>query len=160
MCVFFNCFNLKPTSFPHFLVHAGADYLVLWLDCDKEGENICFEVIDACAPVMNRGGGLSGDRRWQKGPKQSIFRAKFSAITERDIHQAMRTLGEPNKNESLSVDARQELDLRMGCAFTRFQTHYFQGKYGDLDASLISYGKNKNSQKRITPQKSTCSSFW
>lgn len=104
----------------------GYNALVLWLDCDREGENIAFEVMENCEPKM--------------APKHDVFRARFSAITPQDVSKAMSNLVKPNKNEALSVDARREIDLKVGVAFTRYQTTTFHFRYANLDAHLISYG--------------------
>jgi DNA topoisomerase-3 len=81
---------------------------VLWLDCDREGENICFEVISCVMPHA-----LSRPELRTPGGGQKVFRAKFSAITPADINKAMQNLSYPNEYESLSVEARQELDLKV-----------------------------------------------
>eukprot|EP01121_Diplochlamys_sp_Union-15-3_P009528 TRINITY_DN2596_c1_g1_i2.p1 TRINITY_DN2596_c1_g1~~TRINITY_DN2596_c1_g1_i2.p1 ORF type:complete len:209 (+),score=25.46 TRINITY_DN2596_c1_g1_i2:41-667(+) len=98
----------------------GVDTLVLWLDCDREGENICFEVIQNTQRWMNRGSRIyrakfSGSRNvFRINGDITIFKAlKNTAITAPDITRAMKNLVSPNKNESDSVDARQEIDLKV-----------------------------------------------
>ncbi len=54
-------------------VAQDVSYLILWLDNDKEGENICFEIIENVKNLM------------KKEPFQQIFRAKFSSVTKEDI---------------------------------------------------------------------------
>lgn len=51
-----------------------------------------------------------------------IHRAQFSAITPKALQDAFSDLKEPNPDLSRSVDARQELDLRVGVALTRLLT--------------------------------------
>ena len=125
--------NPKQHIVKHLSVESkGCAYLILWLDCDREGENICFEVIKCTKTSL-----VAPSKGSKKG---NILRAKFSAITEQEITSAMYKLGAPNENEAKAVDVRQELDLKIGCAFTRFQTRFFQGKYSNLDASVVSFG--------------------
>lgn len=96
-----------------------CQWLVLWLDCDREGENIAFEVVEVCTAV---------------NPHLTIKRARFSALIDREIHEAVQRLVEPNKCFADAVDARQEIDLRIGASFTRFQTMLLR------DAFVIDFG--------------------
>eukprot|EP00919_Chromeraceae_sp_WS-2016_P050937 GHVR01120711.1.p1 GENE.GHVR01120711.1~~GHVR01120711.1.p1 ORF type:complete len:540 (-),score=90.66 GHVR01120711.1:42-1661(-) len=110
-----NLLNLSPR----------ADELVLWLDCDREGENIAFEVMEVCL---------------QANSSLVVRRAQFSALTATDILRAWGSLKSLNKALVEAVDARQEIDLRIGASFTRLITMNLRSKFDDLPASVISYG--------------------
>ncbi|XP_059047118.1 DNA topoisomerase 3-alpha isoform X1 [Achroia grisella] len=100
--------------------------LIIWTDCDREGENIGFEIIEVCKSIKT---------------SLRVYRAKFSEITGVSVQRALQNLEQPNKNISDAVDVRQELDLRIGAAFTRFQTLRLQKVFpSKLAESLISYG--------------------
>ncbi|XP_036875404.2 DNA topoisomerase 3-alpha isoform X5 [Manis javanica] len=100
--------------------------LVIWTDCDREGENIGFEIIHVCKAVK---------------PSLQVLRARFSEITPRAVRAACENLTEPDRRVSDAVDVRQELDLRIGAAFTRFQTLRLQKIFPEvLSEQLISYG--------------------
>lgn len=119
------------TRIPAFIssLATGKDILCLWLDCDKEGENICFEVINNTFKYMNR------------KPYQQIYRAKFSSLTKPDLKAAFNNLRErPNKFESLSVDVRQVIDLKIGVSFTRFLTSSILPGLKEEEIKLLSYG--------------------
>lgn len=100
--------------------------LIIWTDCDREGENIGFEIIEVCRAAK---------------PNIRVFRAKFSEITATSARRALANMGEPDERQSAAVDVRQELDLRTGAAFTRYQTMRLQRIFPEQVAEkLISYG--------------------
>ena len=110
----------------------NIDALILWLDCDREGENISFEVID----VIKNG---------YKKKNFIIYRARYSAITKRDLDNAMENLGPPNKNMSDGVDVRQRIDLIIGATFTRLQTIKFKSIfYNNINVSNNNNNDGKN----------------
>lgn len=110
---------------------SGCSHLVLFLDCDREGENICFEVMHNALPAMRPPGGEK---------KQRVWRAFFSAVSEASLSAAMVSLREPNEHEASAVDARQELDLKVGVAFTRFLTQHCNDHFKRLGSNTVSFG--------------------
>ncbi|KAL1674943.1 DNA topoisomerase [Schizophyllum commune] len=105
----------------------SADIVMIWTDCDREGEYIGWEVVSVC-----------------KRAKRNIRveRAHFSAIIARDIHNAAQNPQELDQRQVDAVAARTVLDLKIGAAFTRMQTMGLQAHIpviGDK-SHVISYG--------------------
>ncbi|KAL9936553.1 hypothetical protein V8E36_004621 [Tilletia maclaganii] len=103
----------------------GAQQLMIWTDCDREGEHIGNEVVTECK---------------KSNARIQVKRARFSAIIANQIHAAFNNAGELDLRQVSAVEARIELDLRLGAAFTRLQTMRLQQQIGELSENLISYG--------------------
>ena len=102
-----------------------ADAVILWLDCDREGEAIGDEVRNVC---------LEAKRNLQ------VYRARFSTVLPNEIKRALRSLGRLNEHFVQAVQARSQIDLRIGAAFTRFQTLRLQKKFDNVSSGVVSYG--------------------
>lgn len=118
--------DLQPLERMLSTLSQSCQVLILWLDCDREGEAIGDEVRKVC---------------WSGNPRLAVFRAKFSTVLEAEIRRALQSLGRLNENFVQAVQARSELDLRVGAAFTRFQTLRLQRKFeGFSSEGVVSYG--------------------
>ncbi|GAB1320611.1 DNA topoisomerase [Madurella fahalii] len=99
--------------------------LVIWTDCDREGEHIGSEIRDAA----------------RKGNSQiQVKRARFSNVERAHILSAARRLVALDDKQVDAVAARIELDLRIGYAFTRFLTLNLRTLGGPMSQLTLSYG--------------------
>jgi len=120
-----------------------SDLLMIWTDCDREGEHIGMEIVKVCRKAK---------------PGIQVKRARFSAIIAqyvglvllylvvdllyRQIHNAAQHPVELDRRQADAVEARILLDLRVGAAFTRLQTLALQSRVKEIadEKSVVSYG--------------------
>lgn len=104
-----------------------ADRLMIWTDCDREGEHIGMEIVDIVRTVKRN---------------IPVDRARFSAIIPQQIHNAAQHPVPLNQAQADAVEARTILDLKIGAAFTRMQTLNLQARFGQIaeGQKVISYG--------------------
>ncbi|KAI6183825.1 Toprim and DNA topoisomerase domain containing protein, protein [Aphelenchoides bicaudatus] len=121
--------NMKPIEEQLKSEVRNAHALIIWTDCDREGEHIGGEIVEVCRSVR---------------PSIPVYRARFSEITRQAVTNALNRLVQMNQNEINAVSCRMELDLRIGAAFTRLQTILVQRQVpnalnGTQDR-IVSYG--------------------
>ncbi|MGQ4892066.1 MAG: DNA topoisomerase [Candidatus Njordarchaeia archaeon] len=106
----------------------NADVVIVATDYDREGENIGMQIVDMVARKIK--------------PRIVAKRARFSSFSRRELEKSFReeNLRELNYNLAYASEVRQEVDLRMGIAFTRLATISIQQELGRIDFPMISIG--------------------
>lgn len=85
-----------------------AQILIIWTDCDREGENIGAEIRSAC---------LEGN------PNLDVYRAIFSEITGHAVYRALNNVVRLDDRKVDAVNCRSELDLRIGISLLYLPFH-------------------------------------
>lgn len=101
-----------------------TDTLVIFTDCDREGEYIGEEIRQICSSANQN---------------LATQRAYFSLLTKAELVNSLRSLRPLSRSIVDSVRTRMELDLRTGASLTRLQTISLRSK-NNTDKSVISYG--------------------
>lgn len=106
----------------------AADQLMIWTDCDREGEYIAWEIANAAHEGNAR---LAVAAAW---------RAVFSHLEEAHIVQAARAPQRIDMQQVEAVQCRMEFDLRVGVLFTRFLTNTYKAQNLVGVKDVVSYG--------------------
>lgn len=94
----------------------NADYLMIWTDCDREGEYIGWEIWQEAK---------RGNRLIQN---DQVYRAVFSHLERQHILNAARNPSRLDMKSVHAVGTRIEIDLRAGVTFTRLLTETLRNK--------------------------------
>ena len=121
----------------------NVDYLMIWTDCDREGEYIGWEIFQEA---------IKGNRHLDDSV---VYRAIFSHLERRHILSAARNPKKLDMNSVNAVGTRMEIDLRAGVTFTRLLTETMRNKVSNNINS--NQGNNsRNKKDNIVISYGTC----
>lgn len=106
----------------------SADRLMIWTDCDREGEYIGWEIMQIALLQNARLGA------------QNTWRAQFSHLEPAHIVAAARDPKELDMRLVHAVECRKEFDLRVGLSFTRLLTNVYKSRGLVGEREVVSYG--------------------
>ncbi|CCG25543.1 Top3 protein [Candida orthopsilosis Co 90-125] len=119
----------KQDVFDNIAIEArNSDKLMIWTDCDREGEFIGKEIFDAAKKGNSR---IS---------LSDVWRSKFSHLERNHILRAAKSPIELDMKAASAVSCRMELDFRVGTSFTRLLTDNLKSKNIIDKKDIASYG--------------------